>query len=157
MATLRITCPLPSCVWGEGDEINTRWKTDPHYTMIAEAQTALGFHMEAHKLAGPVVQPTQLVQQQQQNRIPKGIIPKLEAHITNQDWGYFEGKWRRYKEYCNLVQEKDLVHNLWECLSDELIRAARDDRFEDGSVETEAVFLERVKKLAVKNQYTLVG
>ena len=40
----------------------------------------------------------------------------------------------------------------WTCL----IRAATDDRFEDGSVETEAVFLERIKELGVKRQNTLV-
>ena len=32
-----------------------------------------------------------------------------------------------------------------------------DDGFEDGSVTTEAAFLERIKKLAVKGQNTLVG
>ena len=96
-------------------------------------------------------------QKQQQNRIPKGVTPKLEAHITNQEWSYFEGKWGRHKSYCKLTQERDKVHNLWECLSDELIRAATYDRFEDGSVVTDTVFLDRIKKLAVKNQNTLMG
>ena len=87
----------------------------------------LGHESEAPGLPAPP-QP----QQQQQNRIPKGVTPKLEAHITNQEWSYFEGKWGRYKSYCNLTQERANAHNLWECLLDELIRAAMDDGFEDG-------------------------
>ena len=45
------------------------------------------------------------------------------------------------------MEEKDLVHKLWECLFDKLITAAKDDVFGDVSVETEAVFLERARTL----------
>ena len=49
------------------------------------------------------------------------------------------------------------MHNLWECLPNELIRAATYDGFTYGLVETEAMFLDIIKKLAVQSQNTLIG
>ena len=56
--------------------------------------------------------------------------------ITDQDWKYFEGKWNRYKAYCNLTLDRDLIHNLWECLSDPLMRAATDDGLDNRTINT---------------------
>ena len=126
-------------------------------TTIEQSQKSLELHMRGHELEAPVLPAPPQPQHQQQNRILKGVTPNLEAHITNQEWIYLKGKWGRYKNYCNLIQERVKVHNLWECLSDELIRAAMDDGFEDGSVVIEAVFLDHIKKLTVKTQNTLVG
>ena len=89
--------------------------------------------------------------------IPNGMTPKLQAHITSQEWSYFKGAWGKHKSYFCLTLERDKVNNLWECLLEELVWAATDDGFKDGSVVTKAVFLNQIKKLAVKKQNTLVA
>ena len=77
--------------------------------------------------------------------------------ISTQEWEYFIGDWRQHKGYCGLTEQKDLVHNLWWCLSAELKRAATDDGVDNDEYNTKVKFLVRLKEIAVKGQNTIVG
>ena len=50
MRTPKLVCPLPGSTRGMGEELWTRWRTDPHYTKSRETLAALGYHMEGHRL-----------------------------------------------------------------------------------------------------------
>ena len=88
MMAPRLYCQLPDCMRGEGAEVNGRWMMQPQWEMMEQMLEALKIHMDRHKLGGSANQTSQ-----QQNRIPKGIVPTLQLGITNQEWSYFEGKW----------------------------------------------------------------
>ena len=51
------------------------------------------------------------------SKIPKRNPSKEERGPSNQEWEHFRGSWRRHTKYWGLVQEKELVYNLWQCLS----------------------------------------
>ena len=55
------------------------------------------------------------------------------------------------------MEERDLVYNLWWCLSLELKRAATNDGMDDKEYNSEAKVLTRLKQIAVKSQNTLVS
>ena len=73
-------------------------------------------HMLAHKLGtvAPVKAP---FNSSNQSRTPKSSPPRVERGISNQEWEHFRGNWRLHTKYWGLVQEKELVYNLWQCLS----------------------------------------
>ena len=112
--------------------------------------------MKGHKLGAAASTPAPPVNQNQ-SRILKSVSPKVEMGITSQDWEYFLGDWRWHKEYCGLTDQKDLVYNLWWCLSAELKRAVTNDGMESVDYNTEALFLARLKEIAVKGQNTIIG
>ena len=112
-------CLWPGCAYGED---GAKYKTSPNLLTIEQVHVEMHDHMEMHKVlantggalrTGP-----------EPSRVPKAVAPKVEMDITDQDWKYFEGRWARYKSYCRLTEERDLIHNMWECLSEPLMKAA---------------------------------
>ena len=107
-------CIVQGCSQDEEDEME--------YESMDQAQKAMEMHLESHRLgnAASVLALPIVAHAQHQRRIPKSIPPKLEMGILSQEWEYFLGDWRWHKGYCSLVEQNDLVYNLWWCLSADL-------------------------------------
>ena len=87
------------------------------------------------------------------SKIPKHNPPKEERGPSNQEWEHFRGSWRRHTKYWGLVQEKELVYNLWQSLSWELIRTAIYNGMNCKEFNTK---LAKLGKIIVKGQSTMV-
>ena len=111
---VRRLCIVQGCVQDVEDE------TD--YESLDQAIRVMEMHMRSHELlnAAPVLNQPGVAHAQNQSRIPKSNLPTVEMGILNQEWEYFMGDWRRHVDYCGLTDQRDLIHNLWVCLSPEL-------------------------------------
>ena len=107
----RQKCIVPDCSVDNKDETE--------YETMDQAIRVMDQHMDAHKMANAasVLAPPVVANSQSQGRILKSIPPKLEMGISVQEWEYFLGDWRQHMSYCGLVEQKDLVYNLWQCLN----------------------------------------
>ena len=88
---------MRGCTKGDGEEDGLLWKTQEFWETLDQAQISMIQHIEAHKLETPVVAALAAQAQEGGSRIPKGVLLKVEAHITNQKWSYFEGHGRGTK------------------------------------------------------------
>ena len=129
----RLDCPVEGYTRGRNAEAGGVFKSEDDYEMLDQALKAMELHMEGHKLgtAAHILAPP-VVQSQNQNRIPKSVSLTVEMCILTQEWEYFIGDWKQHNGYCSLTEQKDLVYNLWWCLSAELKRAATDDGMDIG-------------------------
>ena len=132
---VRLECPVVGCDRGKDGELGGVWMTEEVCETVDQAQKSLEMHLLGHSLSN-------LARGQgQAGRVPKSTPPKLEMGISNQEWEYFLGKWDRHKNYCGLEADRDLVYNLWQCMSIELERAATDDGMNKPEFNTEKLFL----------------
>ena len=81
--------------------------------------------------------------------------PVLEHGASEADWGMFINRWERYKRNCKFSDQQEIIDQLWGCLADGLERAAQMDGA--GDLTTEKELKDRIKRLAVKQQNTLVS
>ena len=102
----RLDCPLANCSRGKDTELGSGWKTEMNLESMDQKLKSLEIHMQVHRMEDVAPNPSN------QNRIPKSEPPKVDIGISNQEWVYFLGDWKRHVEYCGMVQEKDLKHNL---------------------------------------------
>ena len=59
--------------------------------------------------------------------------------------------------YCGLVEQIDLVYNLWWCMSGDFKRAATDDGMDKPEYNTKVLFLARLNEMTIKGQNIIVG
>ena len=98
---------MPGCSQYEED--------DTEYETMDQAIKVMEMHLESHRLmnAAPVLALPVAAHAQNQSKILKSTPPKLEMGILNQEWEYFLGDWKWHIGYCGLVEQKDLIYNLW--------------------------------------------
>ena len=166
MPATRLQFQLPTCTWGVEEagqddhgevevlvEAGGRYLTPSHLATIQQTQDDLKMHMDAHRLAIPTAAAPAPATPSTQSKPAKLDRLKVELDMTEQEWGLFMAKWRRYCRSCRLTESQEQVYQLWGCLSPGMKRAAAGDGLE--MVDTEEVFLRRVKVLAVKKQCDL--
>ena len=164
----RLTCQLPSYTWGveELGEIDQetgeapvevvaggRYMTPGHLSTVAQTQQDMGFHMEAHKL--DQVGSRQPAAQESKSKPAKLDRPRMEMDMSEAEWDMFMAEWGRYVRSCRITEDQEKVDQLWGCLSPALKKAAAGDGL--GDVETEGVFIPRLKTLAVKKHNPVVA
>ena len=167
MPATRLQCPLPTCTWGveevgeQDDEgevevlvaAGGRYQTPGHLATIQQTQEDLKMHLDAHKLCAPSTSAAQAPAAQ--SKPAKLERPKVELDMSEQEWGLFMAEWRRYCRSCKLTESQEQVDQLWGCLSPGMKRAAAGDGLE--TIDSEVVFLRRIKVLAVKKHNPLVA
>lgn len=80
--------------------------------------------------------------------------PSIDQDCTDAEWEIFTKRWTRYKLGTSL-DEDQIRNQLWGCLSNQLDKAAIEHGVDDTT--TEQAFLDRIKRLAVRRQNTLVN
>ena len=138
-------------------EAGGRYLTPVHLSTVAQTQTDMQMHMQAHQMAltVPAQQGQTSTEGASKSKPAKLDRPKVELDMTEPEWGLFVAEWGRYCRSCKLSESQEKVDQLWGCLSPALKRAAAGDGLE--GVTDDVAFLGSVKRLAVKKHNPVVA
>ena len=161
MAPTPKTCMVPGCDMGpEGGP----YQTDSGNRSREEVKEDMNEHRKDHELALKTLELSRSaaadagnLQGVEGNRPKPAKLerPVLEQGASEADWGMFMNRWERYKRNCKFSDQQEIIDQLWGCLADGLERAAQMDGA--GDLKTETELRDRIKRLAVKQQNTLVS
>ena len=161
MAPTPKTCMVPGCDMGpEGGP----YETDSGNRSREEVKEDMNEHRKDHELALNTLELSRSaatdagnLQGVEGNRPKPAKLerPVLEQGASEADWGMFMNRWERYKRNCKFSDQQEIIDQLWGCLADGLERAAQMDGA--GDLKTETELRDRIKRLAVKQQNTLVS
>ena len=168
MPATRLQCHLPTCTWGveelgeqdgEGEvevlvQAGGRYWTPAHLPTVAQTMEDLKLHMDAHRMSQPAA-PASTQERATVSKPAKLERPRVELDMSEPEWALFTAEWARYCRSCKLTEPQEKVDQLWGCLSATLKRAAAGDGLE--LVVEDEVFLQRIKRLAVKKHNPLVA
>ena len=129
-----IACEVPGCTFSTEDGIPS------HELRIRRLEA----HIEmVHKLGKQRPKPSQ---------IPR---PELEEDASEEEWGHFLVKWKRYKRSCLQGMTKtDMVDHLWACCPKELESAMKQV---GTSLDSEEELLTYMEKLGVRKRNVLLN
>ena len=159
MAPTPKTCMVPGCAMGpEGGP----YVTDSGNRSGEEVKEDMNEHRKDHELALKTreldrVAASEGLQGGETNRPKPAKLerPVLEHGASEADWGMFINRWEQYKRNCKFSDQQEIIDQLWGCLADGLERAAQMDGA--GDLTAQQDLKERIKRLAVKQQNTLVS
>ena len=147
MPERRLPCQWADCTLGEEEEEGGRYSTPSHLSTVDQAVKLLELHSRAHE-AGVRRVITEGVLKPKLAKIER---PKMEFDMNDKDWILFLSEWRQFKQSRQLTIEKEIVAQLWGCLTKALRREAIKEGLEEE--DTEEGILTRLRKLVVRTGY----
>ena len=136
----KLSCPVPNCTWESQD-------FPPEFA--AAANTALEFHLKH------VHPPTQPVVQAPSASVLKLKPPHISASSSPDQWSAFKRQWSMYKVGM-AIQPPMVSTALFHCCDDDLRTDIMRDVQDDVASMPEDDLLNAIKRLAVKEESTLV-
>ena len=148
--------PAPRSCEVSGCEYKTPTGLTSHDQQFTDIRLHLVMaHPQAAAVLATVINPEAGGSQSQSSvKAEKLSRPTLEEEISEVDWNFFLGEWKRYKRSTGLTGQS-ITDQLWACASANMKKRCHQSGATDQTEEAE--LLETMKKLSIKAQNTLVN
>ena len=148
--------PAPRSCEVSGCEYKTPTGLTSHDQQFTDIRLHLVMaHPQAAAVLATVISPEAGGSQSQSSvKAEKLSRPTLEEEISEVDWNFFLGEWKRYKRSTGLTGQS-ITDQLWACASANMKKRCHQSGATDQTEEAE--LLETMKKLSIKAQNTLVN